>query len=90
MALNVSGTIAAANVSQAVFGKTALKLFTGYQIQNTSAGVLYFEDNGAPATTASMQIAAGQMYTSPDGCTPFNGMTILGGTLGQTYVGKVY
>jgi hypothetical protein len=91
MAINASGSIAQANVSQSVFGKAdATSRYVGYQIQNTSASVLYFEDNGGKASASSMQLAAGATYTAPDGCIPFNGVQIFGATQGQTYVAKIY
>jgi hypothetical protein len=90
MPLNLSGTIAAGNVSQSVFGKARPTQYQGYQIQNTSSGVLYVEDNGQAATSASLQVAAGTTYTTPDGCQPVNGVQIMGATTGQTYVFKAY
>jgi len=90
MPLNLSGTIAAANVSQALFGSSKVNTYQGYQVQNTSSAVLYVEDNGQAATTSSLQVAAGTTYTSPPGCQPEKGVQIMGGTQGQTFVVKAY
>ena len=90
MTIDFSGTIAAANVSQQLFPKAKPNQYVGYQIQNTSAAVLYFADDGTPAKTTSMQIPTGGTYTSPPGLQWPNGVQIMGGTLNQTFVAKLF
>ncbi|MDE1905354.1 MAG: hypothetical protein KGH75_02735 [Rhodospirillales bacterium] len=91
MATKIAGSITTANTSQVLFAKSPYSnSLHGYQVQNTSSGILYVEDGGTAATTTSMQIPAGQTYTSPEGCHPTLGVTILGATAGQTFVAKIY
>jgi len=62
----------------------------GYNIQNTSVGILYIDDTGAAATLNSRQIAAGASYQSPPGLVPFKGVSIYGATTAQAFNGEVF
>ena len=86
-ALDGSGTIAAGNVAQLLFAGVVPA--NGFQIGNNSSGTLYVSDVGtASAGGASMPIAAGAIYTTPDGYRPAGAVSIFGASNGQAFAAR--
>ena len=91
MSYNYSGTIAAGGVAQVLIPPDTTGQLSGYQIENTSAGILYIEDGvGMTAGLTSEQIPAGGTYTSPDFLKLSAGVTIYGASIGQSFYCKAY
>ncbi len=90
MSLNLSGTITTGGVAQQLMGPVATKPYNGFVFQNTSANLMYLENSGQPATTASMQVAAGIMYQSEPGEAPNAGLSVYCATGASTFVCKVF
>jgi hypothetical protein len=86
-ALDGSGTIAAGGAAQLLFAGVAPT--NGFQVGNNSSGTLYVSDVGAAsAGGASMPIAAGAIYTTPDGYRPAGAVSIFGASTGQAFAAR--
>jgi len=86
-ALDGSGTITVGGTAQQLFG--GVTPANGFQIGNTSAGILYVSDVGtASAGGSSMPIAAGAIYTTPDGYRPAGAVSIWGASTGQSFAAR--
>jgi hypothetical protein len=86
-AIDGSGTIASGGVAQQLFA--GLVPTNGFQIGNTSSGTLYVSDVGtASAAGSSMPIAAGAIYTTPDGYRPAGAVSIYGTSTGQSFAAR--
>jgi hypothetical protein len=93
--VNAAGSAAIDGSSTINVGGTAQLLFAGvvptngFQIGNTSAGMIYVSDVGtAAAGGSSMPIAAGAIYTTPDGYRPAGAVSIYGASTGQSFAAR--
>jgi hypothetical protein len=86
-AVDGSGTITTGGQTQLLFAGVVPT--NGFQVGNTSAGMLYVSDAGtASADGSSMPIAAGSVYTTPCGYRPAGAVSIFGATIGQSYAAR--
>jgi hypothetical protein len=82
-----SGTVLTGGTAQQLFGGTVPA--NGFQVGNSSAGMLYLSDTGtASAGGSSMPIAAGTVYTTPCGYRPAGAVSIFGATTGQSFAAR--
>ena len=82
-----SGTIASGGVAQLLFAGVVPA--NGFQVGNNSSATLYVSDVGtASAGGASMPIAAGAIYTTPDGYRPAGAVSIFGASNGQAFAAR--
>ena len=90
---DVSGSITVGGTAQQLTAANTSRI--GYEIQNTSSGVLYINDVGGSATTAatagngSIQLNPGD-YWSPTNGVPTSAISIIGTVTGQTFVARIW
>ena len=89
--MNLSGTITIGGTAQELApAVTTLDGFVGFSILNTSAGDLWFNDDGATAVLASpsKKITSGSLYESPPNKQPLGAISIIGATTGQSFTAE--
>jgi hypothetical protein len=79
-----SGTITTGGVPQVLMAANPNR--KGFDIQNTSGGILYINETNGSASIASKQIPIGALYESPLGGTTSYAISIFGVATGQTFV----
>jgi hypothetical protein len=86
-AVDGSGTITTGGTAQQLFA--GVVPVNGFQVGNTSTGMLYVSDVGTASNAgSSMPIAAGAIYTTPDGYRPSGAVSIYGASAGQSYAAR--
>lgn len=83
-----SGTIATGGTAQQLMASNANR--RGWQLQNNSTGVLWFNEIGgtAVANQPSFSLYPGELYESPTGSASPAAISILGATTGQAFTAR--
>lgn len=85
--VNRSGSITTGGTAQEAIPHSGTR--SGFFIQNTSAGDLWFDVNAtAVAASPSIKLAAGASYETPPMTNPQDAVSIIGATTGQTFTAK--